>query len=345
MGFKIGSHFGGRTSGSRKGVAAPEVQQRSYLKPQPHWIVLVVACAMAVLLLSSCASTYMTSFRDPSSAPGSATRIAVIVNSPNLIDRARIEAGLVEALQHQGAFAVAGATLFPPTRAISDTAAVDVMRHKDIDSYLIVALGEYGVDAFHVPALVPDGVYDAAHASVFEFRYAREHDAPRPGFFRVMLVATSTNEIQWIADAVASGSKWADLANMESTFCNAVAGRLRSSGVLGRRDEKSDVNVDDATMVTDNAVHFGMRTTKTTRDHARIAGMKKPAGVTVTWVQSGGLADRMGVREGDIVLSLGGEKINNPDELERVRETYPSNRPAILGLWRDAKEVELRESR
>jgi serine protease Do len=62
-------------------------------------------------------------------------------------------------------------------------------------------------------------------------------------------------------------------------------------------------------------------------------------GVAVTKVGSGSPAEKAGIREGDIITSVAGKKVNDGRELQRIVGGLPLNKPAEIGLNRDGQNV------
>ena len=67
---------------------------------------------------------------------------------------------------------------------------------------------------------------------------------------------------------------------------------------------------------------FGARTQTVDAEAAKGLGMDRPQGVLVAAVYPGGPADRAGVKEGDVVLSLDGQAVNDPAGLNYIIATH-----------------------
>jgi S1-C subfamily serine protease len=70
---------------------------------------------------------------------------------------------------------------------------------------------------------------------------------------------------------------------------------------------------------------------------ARAHHLLVPSGVLVVGREGGGPADRAGVRQGDIVIALAGERITSVGELARVLDANRIGKPASLAVLRDAE--------
>ncbi len=74
---------------------------------------------------------------------------------------------------------------------------------------------------------------------------------------------------------------------------------------------------------------------------ARGVGLEKPRGVLVYSVQPGRAAEKAGLKTGDVILSVNGTEVNQPNELQAAIGTKrPGDRVHIV-FWRDGSRSEL----
>lgn len=71
-------------------------------------------------------------------------------------------------------------------------------------------------------------------------------------------------------------------------------------------------------------------------------GIHPREGVFVAAVQSGSPADRGGVRAGDVILSLDGKKIANPEALRQAVSKISPGTSIEVTLYRDRRERKVR---
>ncbi len=70
---------------------------------------------------------------------------------------------------------------------------------------------------------------------------------------------------------------------------------------------------------------------------AKGVGLEKPEGVFITSVIEGSAADEAGIKEGDVVLSVDGKEVSQPNELQAVVGTHNPDETVKLKVWRDGK--------
>ncbi|MGD2133209.1 MAG: Do family serine endopeptidase [Maricaulaceae bacterium] len=83
---------------------------------------------------------------------------------------------------------------------------------------------------------------------------------------------------------------------------------------------------------------FGARGQTVTADLALTLGLDRPRGVLVNHVREASPADRAGVREGDVVLSLDGEEIDSESALRFLLATHRVGDRSDIAVWRDGRE-------
>ena len=74
---------------------------------------------------------------------------------------------------------------------------------------------------------------------------------------------------------------------------------------------------------------------------ASAAGIGERSAVLVTRVGLGGAAAAAGLHSGDIVLSAGGQVINDAEDLEQVVLALAPGSSLALQVWREGRAVEL----
>ena len=86
---------------------------------------------------------------------------------------------------------------------------------------------------------------------------------------------------------------------------------------------------------------LGVAIQEVTPEIARAVGLQEPAGAMVTAVYPGDPAEKAGIRNGDIIVEINGQKIPDPMALTRlIGGLKPEEKVAIV-VWRDARIVTL----
>lgn len=75
---------------------------------------------------------------------------------------------------------------------------------------------------------------------------------------------------------------------------------------------------------------------------AKGVDLDKPRGVFITGVMDGSAADKADIRAGDVVLSVNGKDVNQPNELQAIVGTHNPGEKVTLKIWRNGKEKTIR---
>lgn len=87
---------------------------------------------------------------------------------------------------------------------------------------------------------------------------------------------------------------------------------------------------------------LGVGIQQVTSDMARSLGMSEPGGAIVSSVTSGSPADRAGLKEGDVILSVNGQRINDSNTLRNRIAAMRPGTDAELGILRDGSQKHVR---
>lgn len=91
-----------------------------------------------------------------------------------------------------------------------------------------------------------------------------------------------------------------------------------------------------------NRAFLGVQILPVDQDRSETAGLPDVRGVEIATLVRGGSADRGGLRAGDIVLSVNGRDVNEPNELQtRIALLRPGD-TVNLRVWREGRDVTLR---
>jgi serine protease Do/serine protease DegQ len=87
--------------------------------------------------------------------------------------------------------------------------------------------------------------------------------------------------------------------------------------------------------------YMGVTIQPVTEDLARSFGLKQARGALVNDVLKGGPAEKVGIRQGDVVISFNGTEVKDPSHLQRLVAEQGVGKTARVTVFRDGKTVEL----
>jgi S1-C subfamily serine protease len=87
---------------------------------------------------------------------------------------------------------------------------------------------------------------------------------------------------------------------------------------------------------------LGVVAQKVTTDIASRLGLREARGVVVAQVQPGSAAARAGIRQGDVITSLNGVEINDPNSFRNQVASTPPGSEITLTVLRDGREQQVR---
>ena len=82
---------------------------------------------------------------------------------------------------------------------------------------------------------------------------------------------------------------------------------------------------------------LGVRLQGLTPQLAEYFGLSRPAGALISWVEEGSPAQKAGLKAGDIILSVGGERVEDPSDTTRTIARKPAGEVEIV-VFRDKQE-------
>lgn len=189
-----------------------------------------------ILFLVSCASTKMTSFKDPDYQKAEFKRILIVANTNDLEDRQKLESKMVEAFSDIGVFAMESFRLFPPTRELTDEDKVNLLLKNNIDAFISISVGESGVDEIYVPQTSSTtktkgevNVYGntAHYKEKSTTTYQGGYTLNKPwAEFETKLYDVSNGQMAWISSSFTKGNAYANRNTVINSYCGKTVEQL-----------------------------------------------------------------------------------------------------------------------
>jgi serine protease Do len=86
--------------------------------------------------------------------------------------------------------------------------------------------------------------------------------------------------------------------------------------------------------------YIGVQISEVDAATAKAVGLDEPKGVIVQKIQEGGAASKEDIKEGDIILTIDGKSVDQPNELQSYVATRRAGSSVKLSIFRDGKEIE-----
>lgn len=177
---------------------------------------------VAVWMLSGCAATSTTSYRDPAFATATFGKVAVLASGMQLGERGELEGRLAGALQQKHVASVPVIKLVPPTRQLTDEEMEELLRGQGFDALLVVRRVDSGSRLQPSWSTILGG---SSASDTAEHLYAA---------FDASLVDLASNQVAWVASSQTGGSEYASTSDLLDSFASRTADELAEKHLLGR---------------------------------------------------------------------------------------------------------------
>jgi len=189
-----------------------------------------------IFVLVSCASTKMTSFKDPDYKKAQFKIILIVANTSDLGKRQKLEFTMVKKLYQVGVTAVESYNLFPPTRDLSENEKIELMNQYNIDSYISISVGETGIDVVTVPITstttkTKGYINDYGNAANYSekstttYQGGQTYSKPWAEYETILYDVTNGRKV-WIASSFTGGNAYASLNTLIDSYCDEVVEML-----------------------------------------------------------------------------------------------------------------------
>ena len=153
---------------------------------------------------------------------------------------------------------------------------------------------------------------------------------------------TSINMFQLDA-AVNSGNSGGPVYDAQGRVLGIVTAKYQSAGIEGLGFA---IPINDAAKIARELIDHGYVTGKaylgiivTNMSEADAQRYNSKAGVYVTSVTEGSCAEKADIRQGDVILELGGKAVASTGELAEAKKDYKAGDSCEVKLWRSGKEL------
>jgi hypothetical protein len=177
---------------------------------------------VVLALLSGCASTSTTSYRDPAFASATFHKVAVLASGMQLAERGELEGRLAGALQQKHVDAAPVIKLVPPTRQLGEEELGDMLRGQGFDALLVVQRLEAGAKL------------EPSWSTILGGSSANDTSERLYAAFDASLVDLASNQVAWIASSRTGGSEYASTSDLLDSFASRTADELAEKQLLGR---------------------------------------------------------------------------------------------------------------
>lgn len=201
-----------------------------------------------MLFLVGCASTKMTSFKDPDYQEAEFKRILVVANTNDLEDRQTLESKMVEEFSSIGVYALESFRLFPPTRELTDEDKVELLLKNNIDAFISISVGESGVSEVYVPQTSSTtktkgnvNVYGntATYKEKSTTTYQGGYTLNKPwAEFETQLYDVSNGQMAWIATSFTGGNAYANRNTVINSYCGKTVDQLLEDKLITKSLQK-----------------------------------------------------------------------------------------------------------
>lgn len=204
--------------------------------------IMVSIVLLVMFLLVGCASTNMTSFKDPDYQKANFKRILIVANTNDLQDRQRLESKMVEAFLEVGVYSLESFKLFPPTREFTNEEKVDLLLKNNIDAFVSISVGESGVSEVYVPQTssttkTTGNVNVSGNTANYRQKSTTTYDGGytlnKPwAEFETKLYDVSNGRMAWIASSFTGGNAYANRNTVMNSYCSKTVEQLLEDNII-----------------------------------------------------------------------------------------------------------------
>lgn len=193
----------------------------------------IMVAALALGLLAGCASTTMSTYRDPGTTGRSAMgSVAVFAIDGDLGSRQTVETVAVTRLtEATGTRAVRAIDLLPPTRNIPPEEATRILQEAGIEGVLFLVLTDAYSDTYETPGTARTTGFGTLYGNSLYLHstttYQRGHTYTRPRTeHELKLVDVRSGQVVWMSTSRTRGNAYAGDGTMADSLARSTVNAL-----------------------------------------------------------------------------------------------------------------------
>lgn len=210
--------------------------------------------AIFLFIITSCASTKITSVVDPEFKKAQFSDVLVISTFSDLMYKEKIEDNFKKFGNSKNISISTGSEILPPTRNYSNYEISNILEYNNIDCILVIALQDYWTSQTYVPKSTT--TYGSASIIGNTIVYSQKKKNYGGGFiskprvtFESRLFDAKTGNVIWRSTSLTKGNALADFSDLSSSLSRTTINKLLTDRIIGFK--KSIVTFDGNLMDSD----------------------------------------------------------------------------------------------
>jgi len=202
-----------------------------------------IASTLALLFLSSCATTGISSIANPKFAEKSFKKIVIAAPFSDISLRKQTEQEFTCQFIMTSALAIPSLDVIPPFKDYSEPEILEILRKNRIDAVFVVALTDFWMSKTYIPkSSSTSGTVSAFGGSLHYQSYAQEHggyyvNKPRLEF-DVRLFDVESGEAVWMATSLTKGNAFAHYKTLCISLAGRVVDKLIEDNIIGKIESR-----------------------------------------------------------------------------------------------------------
>lgn len=197
----------------------------------------IIGLLIWILFIVSCASTSVTSFRDPAFATKTFQRMLIVAPFADLESREKAEGAFVEHLAKYSVEGIPSIRIFMPTRTYTNEELVKLLSENKIEGVLVITL----TDAYKTQAYVPafSSTYGQAsltgntvNYSAYTQQYGGYYISKPKVRYELRLYDVLTGNTAWVATSLTRGNAFAHFDTLINSLADTTTEKLKDDGLL-----------------------------------------------------------------------------------------------------------------